>query len=402
MVTREENETMTRVGPGTPGGALLRRYWHPVAAAVELSEEAPIRPLRIMGEDLVLYRDRSGAYGLVGEHCPHRRASLAFGRVDEEGIRCPYHGWKFARDGRCLETPAEPPASPLKEETRHTAYPVRKLGGLLFAYMGPLPAPALPHWDVLAWSHGQRWILKFPVLECNWLQAAENAVDSSHVYWLHGTKTDLGFDQYQEEHEFVPFEYGILKRRLLPPKVPGGPKQVDQHPLLFPSTLRHVLGKTPSGAPEKSREALLNRGGKHGFVHDLQFRVPIDDSHTLSYLVFFQASESERMGPQDDVPVADFPMRGADGEYRLDKVFAQDVMAWETQGPILDRTQECLGVSDVGIVKLRRLLLEQIRHVETGGTPMGVVPAEQESKLIELEVIRTRHGLTEPEREKVG
>jgi 5,5'-dehydrodivanillate O-demethylase oxygenase subunit len=137
-------------------------------------------------------------------------------------------------------------------------------------------------------------------------------------------------------------------------------------------------------------------------VHDLQFRVPIDDSHTLSYLVFFQASESERMGPQDDVPVADFPMRGADGEYRLDKVFAQDVMAWETQGPILDRTQECLGVSDLGIVKLRRLLLEQIRRVQEGGTPMGVVPAEQESKLIELEVIRTRHGLTEPEREKVG
>jgi 5,5'-dehydrodivanillate O-demethylase len=200
----------------------------------------------------------------------------------------------------------------------------------------------------------------------------------------------------------VPFEYGIMKRRILPPKQPGGPKQVDQHPLLFPSTLRHVLGKTPTGAPEKSREALLNRGGAHGFVHDLQFRVPIDDSHTLSYLVFFQASETERMAPEDDVPVADFPIRREDGEYRLDKVFAQDVMAWETQGPILDRSQENLGVSDVGIVKLRRMLMEQIRRVQAGGTPLGVVPAEQESKLIELEVIRDRHGLTEPERQKAS
>ena len=402
MITREENDRMTQVGPGTPGGTLLRRYWHPVAAAVELTAEAPIKRVRIMGEDLVLFRDKSGGYGLVGEHCPHRAASLAFGRVEEEGIRCPYHGWKFARDGRCLETPAEPAASPLKQETPAKAYPVRRLGGLLFAYMGPLPAPALPHWDVLAWSHGKRWILKFPVLECNWLQAAENAVDSSHVYWLHGAKTDLGFDAYKEEHEFVPFEYGIMKRRLLPPKEPGGPKQVDQHPLLFPSTLRHVLGKTPTGAPEKSRESLLNRGHRHGFVHDLQFRVPIDDHRTLSYLVFFQASESERMAPEDDVPVSDFPMRRDDGEYRLDTVFAQDVMAWETQGSILDRTEEHLGVSDIGIVKLRRLLLEQIGLVEKGGTPMGVIPAEQEQTLIELEVIRTRHGLTEPERAKVG
>jgi 5,5'-dehydrodivanillate O-demethylase len=402
MVTQEENDMMTRVGPGTPAGELLRRYWHPVSAAAELTDEEPIRRVRIMCEDLVLYRDKSGGYGLVAEQCPHRRASLAYGKVDAEGIRCPYHGWKFAPDGRCLEQPAESPDSRLKDEIRHTAYPVRRLGGLLFAYMGPLPAPALPHWDVLAWSFGKRWILKFSTIECNWLQAVENAVDSSHVYWLHGASTDLGYDRYKEEHEFVPFEYGIMKRRLLPPKQPGGPKQVDQHPLLFPSTLRHVLGKTPAGAPEKSRESLLNRGGAHGFVHDLQFRVPIDDSHTLSYLVFFQASETERMSPDDDVPMAPFPMRNEDGKYRLDKVFAQDVMAWETQGPILDRTRECLGASDIGIVKLRRMLTEQIKIVQNGGTPMGTVAADQESDLIELDVIRDRHGLVKPERQKAS
>jgi 5,5'-dehydrodivanillate O-demethylase oxygenase subunit len=400
MVTQEENEMMTRVGPGTPGGELLRRYWHPVAAAVELTEEEPIRQIRILSEDLVLYRDKSGGYGLVGAQCPHRRASLAFGKVDGEGIRCPYHGWKFAADGRCLEQPAEPSASPLKDETRHKAYPVRRLGGLLFAYMGPLPAPALPHWDVLAWNFGKRWILKFSVIDCNWLQAAENAVDSSHVYWLHGTSTDLGLDHYKEEHEFVPFEYGVMKRRLLPSKVPGGPKEVDQHPLLFPSTLRHVLGANAPGAPESAR--VHNRGGANGFVHDMQFRVPIDDTHTLSYLVFFQASESERMGPGDDVPMQFFPMKTPDGKYRLDKVYAQDVMAWESQGAIHDRSQETLGVTDVGVVKFRRMLLEQIKLVQRGGTPIGVVPAEQESPLIELEVIRTRHGLTKPERQKVA
>lgn len=400
MTTREENDMMTRVGPGTPGGELLRRYWHPVAAAVELTEQDPIRRIRIMSEDLVLYRDKSGCYGLVGAQCPHRRASLAFGKVDAEGIRCPYHGWKFAADGRCLEQPAEPPGSPLVGETRQKAYPVRKLGGLLFAYMGPLPAPALPAWDVLAWNFGKRWILKFSVIECNWLQAAENAVDSSHVYWLHGTSTDLGLDHYHEEHEFVPFEYGIMKRRLLPPKVPGGPKQVDQHPLLFPSTLRHVLGANAPGSPESAR--VYDRGGANGFVHDLQFRVPIDDTHTLSYLVFFQASETERMSRDDDVPMQFFPMKTLDGKYRRDKVYAQDVMAWESQGPILDRSQETLGVTDVGVVKIRRMLLEQIEAVQAGRTPMGVVPAEQESPLIELDVIRDRHGLTKPERQKMA
>ncbi len=266
-----------------------------MAAAVELTDAEPIRRVRILSEDLVLYRDKSGRYGLVGAQCPHRRASLAFGKVEGEGIRCAYHGWKFAVRRTLPGAACGASGQPLKDETRHKAYPVRKLGGLLFAYMGPLPAPALPAWDVLAWNFGKRWILKFSVIECNWLQAVENAVDSSHVYWLHGTSTDLGLDHYKEEHEFVPFEYGVMKRRLLPSKVPGGPKEVDQHPLLFPSTLRHVLGANAPGAPGRIAR-VYNRGGANGFVHDLQFRVPIDDTHTLSYLVFFQASESRAHG----------------------------------------------------------------------------------------------------------
>ena len=137
MLTHEENLLLTQVGRGTPCGELLRRYWHPVAAAAELTDEKPIRAVKILGEELVVYRDRSGNYGLVGEHCPHRLASLAYGRVDEQGIRCPYHGWKFDGTGKCLEQPAEPVDSTFKDRIKQVAYPVQYLGGLIYAYLGP-------------------------------------------------------------------------------------------------------------------------------------------------------------------------------------------------------------------------------------------------------------------------
>ena len=207
MLTREENETLTRVGRGTPGGELLRRYWQPVAAAGEFTDEKPIKAVKILGEELVVYRDRKGNYGLVGEHCPHRKASLAFGRIDDQGIRCPYHGWKFDSAGKCLEQPAEPEEIGYKDKIKHTAYPVQKLGGLLFGYLGPEPKPLLPRWDVLAWENGKRWIEVHEVLRCNWLQPMENSVDPSHLYWLHGDTAHLApvVDHYEEEHEFTTF-----------------------------------------------------------------------------------------------------------------------------------------------------------------------------------------------------
>jgi len=191
MLTTEENEFLTQVGRGTPCGELLRRYWHPVTAAAELTEEKPIRAVKILDEELVVYRDKKGNYGLVGEHCPHRSASLAYGRVDEEGIRCPYHGWKFDCTGKCLEQPAEPADSTFKDRIKHVAYPVQYLGGLIYAYMGPAPAPLLPRWDVLVWEHGKRWIVKESIIDCNWLQPMENSVDPSHLYWLHGDTAHL-------------------------------------------------------------------------------------------------------------------------------------------------------------------------------------------------------------------
>ncbi len=389
MVTQEQNERMTRIGPGTPAGELLRRYWQPFAPSGELTAENPIKRVKILCEDLVAYRDTKGGYGLVAEHCSHRMASLAWGRVDDEGIRCPYHGWKFNGQGRCLEQPAEPTGSRLKEEVRHPAYPVRKLGGMLFTYMGPQPAPILPRWDVLAWERGKRWIDVQEVLECNWLQAMENSVDPAHLYWLHRDVASLGYElaHFEETDHFFEIPYGIMKRRTLPGKNPGDKERVEQHPLLFPNTLRHV-GK------RRDRDGGL-------LVHDIQIRVPIDDTHTQIYRISF-APTAEDITPADaDVPFKSMPTKDAKGNYRMDFVIAQDVMAWETQGRIANRPREMLGTSDMGIVKYRRMLLEQIKIVEEGRTPMGQVPVAHKDRVIEFEVINERFGLDVPTTEAV-
>jgi 5,5'-dehydrodivanillate O-demethylase len=383
MLSREDNELLTRVGPGTAAGELLRRYWQPVACVAELTEEKPILEVRLLGEELVVYRDKSGAYGLVGQQCSHRFASLAYGRVEEDGIRCPYHGWKYNSEGACIETPAEPRGSTLKDSVRHPAYPVRSLGGMLFAYLGPAPAPALPHWDVLAWEHGRRTVERHSVVECNWLQCMENSVDPSHLFWLHGRTAHLAslMEEFEEKEDFIPFDFGIMKRRTTPIKGKG--VQTDQHPLLFPNVLRHVAH---------------DRSGKGGHRHNLQYRVPIDDNNTQVFMVNFVPETGVRSPADAAAPFSFVPMRNESGDYRLDMVLAQDVMAWETQGPVLDRTRERLGSADKGVVMYRRLVKEQIEAVAQGRAPIGVRPAGRES-IIELDVINERIGLMRPERQ---
>ena len=380
MLTREENEMLTQVSRGTPAGEMLRRYWMPVACAGELTIEKPIKATRLLGEDLVVFRDRSGRYGVVGEQCPHRKASLAFGRVDEEGIRCPYHGWKFDCTGKCLEQPAEPIEGGFKNKIKHSAYPVEQLGGLLWAYLGPEPRPLLPRWDVLIWEHGKRWIEKHEIYHCNWLQPMENSVDPSHLFWLHGETAHLVgvVGKYEEEHSFIPFEYGILKQRRTPGRKPGEGKQLDQHPLVFPITLRHVF------------RALKTTGL---LMHNLQIRVPVDDAHTQVYVVYFTPTDSDLSPVDGETPWEYFPIRNEQGEYRLEHVLVQDAMAWESQGAPTDRTQEHLGVGDEGIILLRKLLREQIEVVRKGGEPLGVVRDPAKNRLIEFDVINERVGL---------
>jgi 5,5'-dehydrodivanillate O-demethylase oxygenase subunit len=380
MLTREENETLTRVGRGTPAGELLRRYWMPIACAGELTDEKPIKAARLLGEDLVVYRDKSGRYGVVAEQCPHRRASLAFGRVDQEGIRCPYHGWKFDGTGKCLEQPAEPTSGGFKDKIKHTAYPVEKLGGLLWAYLGPEPRPLLPRWDVLCWENGKRWIEKHEIYNCNWLQPMENSVDPSHLYWLHGETAHLVgvVDKYEEEHNFIPFEYGILKQRRTPGRKPGQSPQLDQHPLLFPITLRHVFRQLKT-------DGLLRQ--------NVQMRVPVDDAHTQVFVVYFTPTDTDHSPPDGDVSWEYFPIRDEKGEYRLEHVLVQDAMAWETQGAPTDRTLEHLGAGDEGIIMLRKILREQIEIVRRGGEPLGVIRDPSKNRLIEFDVINERVGL---------
>jgi 5,5'-dehydrodivanillate O-demethylase len=379
MLTREENELLTQVSRGTPCGELLRRYWHPVAAAAELTDEKPIKAVKILNEELVVYRDTTGHYGLVGEHCPHRLASLAYGRVDEQGIRCPYHGWKFDGAGRCLEQPAEPPEGKFKDRIKHVAYPVEYLGGLIYAYLGPAPAPLLPRWDVLVWEHGRRWIVKESIIDCNWLQPMENSVDPSHLYWLHGDSERFvpSVKTYAEKHEFIRFEYGIRKRRTTLPLATGGDPAVDDHPLLFPTVLRHV--------------APFNEGSGHR--HNLQIRVPVDDHHTQVFRANFLPMESERSPADAPVPVRFVQLKTGPREYKMNMIPAQDSMAWETQGSRTDRTQEHLGIGDEGVIALRKLLREQIERVQQGLEPMGIIREPEKNRLIDLGVINERIGL---------
>ena len=383
-----ENESLTRVGRGTPAGELLRRYWHPVALAADLTEEKPIKAVTLLGENLVVFRlppaagETAPRYGLVAEQCRHRLASLAYGRVDHEGIRCPYHGWKYDLCGKVLEMPAEPPDSGYYQKIRQPAYPVQKLAGLLFAYLGPQPVPLLPRWDVLVREDGKRWITVESVIDCNWLQPMENSVDPSHLYWLHGETAYLGRHQrqYEEKHEFIPFEYGIIKRRVTPGKTPSDPPKVDEHPLVFPTILRHVSQAV--------------RGKSDGSCrHNMQIRVPRDDTHTQVYRVNFIPGPTERSPEGVDPPHEYRPLKSPEGHYYMDIVSAQDSMAWETQGPITDRTQEHLGAGDRGIVMFRRLVKEQIEIVKNGGDPLGVIRDPARNKLIEFDVVNEMIGL---------
>lgn len=361
MLKTEENDYLTRVGPGTAAGNLLRRYWHPVGVASELSAERPKKRVRILGENLVLFRDKRGKIGLLAEQCAHRRASLYYGFVEEDGLRCPYHGWKYDTTGACLEQPFEPADSPLRNEVCQPAYPVEELAGILWAYLGPHPVPLLPRWEVLVRDDGRRRIVVHPELECNWLQAMENSVDTTHTYYLHGHMMHMQGLGERAAYYYRPIEQydfetvredtwaGVRKIRIY-----GGdrPEKELGHPVIFPLILL---------APQRERLVM-------------HFRVPIDDTHTKIYWAEFTPSEGKQTMTNSPPPVEYLPpYKGDNGEYDLRTFANQDAMAWETQGAVCDRTLENLGVSDRGIVLYRKMLREQILVVQNGGEPLGVL-----------------------------
>lgn len=356
MLTAEENEILTRVGPGTPAGELLRRYWHPVAIAADLTAESPTKFVRILGEDLVLFRTPNDEVGLLHDRCAHRGVSLCYGRVEERGIACAYHGWLYDIKGNCLATPAEPPESKFYLTVKQKAYPVQKLAGLYWAYLGPQPVPQIPKYDVWARTDGWHWLRALPQLDCNWLQAMENSVDTAHLHILHQELVTDGFKVESTtrgtidnlaHYEIKEFEHGFIKQRVFKDG------KVEEHPLLFPTVLRQA-----------------NR---------TQIRVPIDDTHTWIVYVHFVPNSAEPHPDEDEVPVSyrrpfknPLGVRHPFTKFRLDEVDAQDFMAWETQGPILDRTRERLAVSDHGVVQYREMLKREIDKVKQGLEPMNV------------------------------
>jgi 5,5'-dehydrodivanillate O-demethylase len=370
---QETNELLTRVGPGTPMGAVLRHYWHPVAASCELAVGSA-KAVRLLGEDLVVFRTGTGALGLLEAACPHRRASLAYGEVDGETILCPYHGWVFNTAGHCLSMPAESKQRQgLLRRCAARAYQVQELGGLIFAYIGPNPAPLLPRWDLLVWEGCLRDIGQAR-LPCNWLQIMENSVDPTHVEWLHGrhlawsrARAGLPTPTYYRRHQvkigFDRFRYGIIKRRVLE----GGSEQDEDwqigHPLLFPLMVRVGAGQQ----------------------HRLQIRVPVDDTHTHHYwYACYRPAPGGEAVEQAAIPVYNVPWQDGQGGFITDFVDGGDIMAWVTQGPIADRSKEILVGGDVGIVLYRRMLLEAIAAVEAGEDPPGLVRDATENTCIRL------------------
>ena len=381
MLTREQNETLTRVGPGTPCGELMRRYWHPIYPAAKLRDN-PVAKVRILCEDLVLFRDRSGRLGLVQERCPHRRTSLAVGIPEKEGLRCCYHGWLFDAEGHCLEQPLERAGSDFKNEIRITAYPVEEMGGLVWAYLGPKPAPLLPRWDLFVRARGFRQMVGHQ-LPCNWLQVMENRGDLGHAIYLHGrlfqyalerqgrltddpkarynaamvTQRDMMARGVNVRYRPIYNQFGFTKGTLSSEqKEDARSWTVGVNPILFPYLLAF--------GPEE---------GDHRIRRTYQFGVPIDDTHTwhINYFCYVCPPEVE-MPAQEFVPYAEVPLKNEKGEYRLDYVLGQDMVAWTEQGEIADRDQENLGTSDSLVVAYRNLLKQQIDRVQAGEEPMNV------------------------------
>ncbi len=370
MLTETSNKLLTQTGAGTPMGELLRRYWYPIAATAEL-EEKPTKRVQLLGEDLVLYKDLSGNYGLVGRHCPHRRADLAFGFPEECGLRCHYHGWLFNEQGQCLEQPFDDTADPqsrYKEKTPLLAYRVEPKAGLLWAYLGPSPKPLLPDWEPFTWKNGFVQIV-FSKIPCNWLQGQENSIDPVHFEWMHANwaarlKGKKGI--YGAKHlkvGFEEFEYGFVYKRVREDTDENNPLWSVGRVCLWPNC--------------------LFTGGH------FEWRVPLDDENTLSVGWFFNRVPKDREPyRQNAIPYWHGPVTDEKtGEWLTDGVMNQDFAAWVGQGVIADRSQEHLGRSDRGIVMIRNRFLADIETVAKGGDPKAVIRDPKINQCVPLPIV---------------
>ena len=389
-----DNDLLTQTGPETPMGDMFRRHWLPALLAEELPENdcPPVR-VQLLSERLVAFRDTGGRYGLIDEFCAHRRVSLWFGRNEEHGLRCPYHGWKYDVTGQCLEVPSEPVESGFCDKIRLKSYPLVKIGDVLWTYMGPPEhQPPPPEWEFATVPAEQSFTSK-RLQECNWLQALEGGIDSSHVTWLHGSslKADPLFkgakgNRYNEGDAMPVFEVVENDGGLL---IGVRRNAEDGH---------YYWRITPWVMPCFTMIPPRGNYPVHG-----HFWVPIDDgtcwAWSYDYHPVRALTEAERQAMRDGhgihvkyVPGTYRPLGNKDNDYLIDReaqkagitysgvegIAMQDASLQESMGPVVDRSLENLVSTDNGIIMARRRLLKAARALqENGETPPGVDPAHQ-------------------------
>jgi len=386
MISKEQNELMTRIGPGTPAGKLLRRYWQPAALVDELEGSRPVRPVRLLGEDFVLFKDENGRYGLLERHCAHRGADLAYGRLEGGGLRCSFHGWLYDVAGKCLETPAEPQGSRLCEHIRLRACPVVEKSGILFAYLGAGEPPAFPPFDCFVAPPEYTFAFK-GYWDCNWLQALEVGIDPAHASWLHKFFEDEDpAASYGRQFRGTPADSQMPISKVL--------REYDRPEIRIERTdygMRLQTLRRISDAHTHIR--VTNVLFPQAFVIPMnaemtisQWHVPVDDTGCYWYAIFtsFGApvdKETMRNQRLKTYPAPDYrPIYnrangwGFNPNEQKSRTFTgmgfdiniHDQWACESMGPIQDRTKEHLGSTDKGIVLYRRLLHDAIRKSEAG------------------------------------
>lgn len=390
MVSSTENERLTRTGPGTDAGAVLRRYWQPVALSEELAGPRPLRPVTLMGEHLVLFRAEAGDYRLVERACPHRGVDLAYGRLEPDGLRCPFHGWLFDGRGACLEQPAEPQGSDFHTKVRQRAYPCAERNGVIFAYLGPDEPPDFPALDCFTAPAGQVFAWK-GLWYCNWLQALEVGVDPAHASYLHRFLQDESMDaaygrQFRAEAADSNVPLTQVLREFDRPEI----RIEDTDSGFRLVTLRRIDA-------EHTHVRITNLLFPNAIVIPMskdmviaQWHVPVDDEHCYWYSMFVSFAEPvdrERMREQRLPlnPPPDFLPRysaanqwGFDPQEQRERTYTgmgedinvHDQWAVESPGPIADRTRQYLGRSDVGILRYRRMLRAAMEATQSGGAAL--------------------------------
>jgi len=411
-----QNQLITRIGPGTPCGDLLRRYWQPLALLDEFDPrldprmaERPLKVVRLLGQELVLFRNADGGFGLLDRDCPHRGADLAFARHEGDGIRCPFHGWKFAADGRCLETPAEPMGSTLCQRVRQRSYPLKVHSGVVFAYLGPedVPPPELPAFDAFRAPASHSFAFK-GLWHCNWLQAFEVGIDPAHPSFLHRYLQDESLEQTYGrqfraasvgEVEGERWPMTRVMRESCSPEI----RHEEVAPGLTRLTTLRLINE------QLTHVRVTHAAFPHTFVIPLsetmtitQMHVPVDDEHTYWWSFFTSFTEPldrETMRRQRlaHMTLPDYvPIHGRHDHWNYnpveqrtrtflgmgeDDINLHDQWAVESMGRIQDRTREHLGTSDKVIMANRRQLLKAIETVQAGGTPPMVLSADAAAAL---------------------